>query len=172
MEPFFRRNPSNTEPSAPMHTAVSALARASSSAPSPRHAPDAKLTALGESLLAIDQEYEARRAAMEAEITRAKELQRQLANLNKHVDDASEILARADSQFQACKAAVAQVRNGMLTAWGSGHVDGSVDRPPSYQALVEIEASVADYPRVREHLVTKVKAAETALSDFQRENKI
>jgi hypothetical protein len=120
----------------------------------------------------IDREYETRRAALEAEIAHAKELQRQLANLNKHVDDATEILARADSQFQACKAAAAKVRNGMLSSWGTGHVDGSVDRPPSYQALVDIEAAISDYGRVREHLVTKVKEAETALATFTRDNKL
>lgn len=174
MEPFFRRTPRNDEPTAPMHTAVSALSRSHSSAPSPRHLPDpeAKLTALGASMQEIDREYETRRAALEAEIAHAKELQRQLANLNKHVDDANEVLTRADSQFQACKAAAAQVSNGMLTSWGTGHVDGSVDRPPSYQALVDIEAAIADYPRIREHLTAKVNAAESALSNFQRENKL
>lgn len=120
----------------------------------------------------IDREYETRRAALEAEIERAKELQRQLANLNQHVDDATELLARADSQFARSQAAVTQLRTGMLAAWGSGHRDGTVDRPPSYQALVDIEASVADYPRVREHFVAKVKEAESALATFTRDNKL
>lgn len=174
MEPFFRRTPPNTEPTAPLHTAVSALSRSHTSSPSPRHAPDpeAKLTALGASMQEIDREYETRRAALEAEIERAKEVQRQLANLNKHVDDAAEILARADSQFARCQQAVTQLQTGMLTAWGTGHRDGTVDRPPSYQALVDIEAAVAGYPRVREHLATKVKEAEAALATFSRENKL
>lgn len=119
----------------------------------------------------IDREYETRRAALESEIARAKQLQQDLANLQKHVDDANERLSRADSQFERCKAAVTQLRAGMLTAWGTGHVDGSVDRPVSYQALVDIEAAIADYPRVRAELLTKVKYAEHSLSQFQQSNK-
>ncbi|MEY2499823.1 MAG: hypothetical protein QOI07_157 [Verrucomicrobiota bacterium] len=134
--------------------------------------PEAKLTALGASIQAIDAEYEQKRAQLESEVARAKELQRQLANLNRLVDDAADRLSRGESQAQQCKAAAEQVREAMLTSWGTGHADGTTDRPPSYAALVELDAGVADWPRVRLSLQQKLATAQANLSNFSKENQL
>jgi chromosome segregation ATPase len=134
--------------------------------------PAAKLTALGASIQAIDAEYEKKRAQLESEVAQAKELQRQLANLNRSVDDAAETLSRAESQSQQCQAAADQVREALLTSWGTGHADGTTDRPPSYAALVDLDAAVADFARIRSVLQQKLSTAQAALSDFSKKNQL
>jgi chromosome segregation ATPase len=134
--------------------------------------PEAKLTALGASLQKIDSDYEQRRADLEAQVAQAKEVQRQLANLNRRVDDAAETLTRAESQSQQCQAAADQVREALLIKWGTGHADGTTDRPPSYAALVELDAAVADFPRIRSALQERLAVAQGALSNFSKENQL
>ena len=40
----------------------------------------------------------------------------------------------------------------------------------TYHVMAAIEAAVADIPRVREHLVSKLAAAEAALREFERQH--
>lgn len=157
-----------------MRTATSVLSRSHSSAPSPRHQPDpeAKLTELGASLQRIDAEHEQKRAQLEAEVARAKEIQRQLANLNRAVDDAADNIVRADEQNASFQSGLATMREGILSSWAKHHFDGSAGPLPDYSGITIYKEAVADFPRVREHLVAKLKDAETALSSFQRDNNL
>jgi chromosome segregation ATPase len=134
--------------------------------------PSPELTKLQENFAQIERDAEAARQKLEAAVEQAKANQRRLDALNRTVDDASDQLLRADEQLRQCKAAAAQIRNAMPAQWGTGHVDGSTYRPPDYSALVALDASIADFPRVRAALEQRLSEAQTNLTNFQRENNL
>ena len=129
-----------------------------------------RVSQLSQNLVRLEQEADARRRELEAEIAKAQEIQRRLSGLQRAVDDASDQLTNAESQFASYKAAANQLREGLLTVWGLSHVDGSVYRAPDYSALPGIEAAIADFPRIRASLQDRLANAQTALSEFERQN--
>jgi multidrug efflux pump subunit AcrA (membrane-fusion protein) len=130
--------------------------------------PAAKLTALSSSIKQIDAEYEQKRAALEAEVARAKDLQRQLAGFERRVADAGLKLSRADSQLDLCKEAAAAIRENLLVGWGTGHQDGTCDRPPSYADLVALDLAIREFPTVRTFLELQLATAQSELNTFTK----
>ncbi len=52
----------------------------------------------------------------------------------------------------------------MLTAWGNSQLPGG----PNYRLLIEVNAAMTDYPRVRAYLEAKLRQATEALAEFER----
>lgn len=89
---------------------------------------------------------ETQQAELERQTTAARLLQEQLRSLNKAVDDAGDRLSLAEEQHASFQAQLTSLRTMFLDGWGNPSVPGG----PNYRNLVNIEAAIADFPRVHD----------------------
>lgn len=124
------------------------------------------LSKFDENIQRAHAELESKQLELERQCAEAVELQKNHAALNRELDHCADRLIHADEQFENFKLELAGLKDNFLDAWGNPSVVGG----PNYRHIVMLEAAIADYPRVRQHLVSKVESAKTALSEFEREH--
>jgi hypothetical protein len=117
-----------------------------------------------------DAELKQRQADAERRAVEARELQGIAERLQCEVDQTEKRLAVAEEQFEGLKSQAAYLGDVLSNSWGRIDVDGSALHPPVYSNLVTIEAAVADFPRVRKHLQSKVSLARSALREFEQQH--
>lgn len=115
-------------------------------------------------LVASREEAEQAQARLEATTRQASALQNRLKALLTAVEEAESSLARADDQWAARKADLLAMQTGILEGWGNPAIPGG----PTYTNLIALRAAVEDFPRARQHLLTKVTTAKRALVDFEK----
>ena len=98
----------------------------------------------------------------------ARELQETARRLQRELEQAEKRLAAATQQFEQLKSEAASLRGIFGNGWGRTDVDSTALNPPVYSNLISIEAAVADFPRVRKHLQSKVTLARSALQEFEQ----
>jgi hypothetical protein len=109
-------------------------------------------------------------ADAERQTSEARELQKTAEKLYRALDQAEKRLAAADQQCERLKSEAAYLCNVLGDSWGHTDVDGTALNPPVYSNLVSIEAAVADFPRVRKLLQSKVSLARSALREFVQQH--
>jgi chromosome segregation ATPase len=117
--------------------------------------------------LAIDAEQKAIEA--EQAVQHTQELQSTLHHLNLEHDRACDQLSHADAQFAQFQSSIAQIEQALLSEWGKLNGHNELVQWPDYQALNNYRSAIADFPRVRKSIVTKVEATKQALSKFERD---
>ena len=90
--------------------------------------------------------------------------------MQREVEQAEGQLAVATDQFEQLSSQAENLRGILGNAWGLTHGDGSALNPPVYSYLVTIEAAVADFPRVRKDLQSKVNRARSAVREFEQQH--
>jgi len=125
-----------------------------------------RLVKFGEMIQRACDELTANQSELERRYAEAEQLQRTHNDLNRELDRCSEQLVIAEGQFETFKAELAETKKCFLDAWGNPAVIGG----PNYRQIVMLEAAIADFPRVRQHILAKVEAAKAALTDFEQEH--
>ena len=124
-----------------------------------------RLSSFEENLKRAQAELEEKHAELELKHAEATKLQQRYDALNFEVDRHADELARADGYFHTFEAQLAGLKNRFLDVWG----DENSEFGPNYREIISLEAAIADFPRVRKHIVAKLDAAQAALNAFERE---
>jgi hypothetical protein len=116
-------------------------------------------------------ELESKQHELDQKAQKAVELQARAQRLQKDVDDAGDRLVAADAQCAAFQQRAAQLKDTLAQVWGAGP-QGQRGMIPAvdYSGLVAVQAAVADFPRVRSTLESKLKTTQAALAAFERQN--
>jgi hypothetical protein len=115
-----------------------------------------------------DADLKQQQAETERRVAESRALQATAERLQRDVDCAERQLAVAEQQCERVNAQRSELCEAVGSGWGLTHADGSVLNPPAYINLVSLEAAVADFPRARKQLQSKISLARTALREFER----
>ncbi len=109
-------------------------------------------------------ELEAKQLEVDRQILESSELKERLRSLNADVQRYTDQLQRADEQFNRNQEGLQTFKDAVLTGWGRSDSPGA----PTYREIVALEGAIADYPRVRSFILSKITEAKEALRDLER----
>lgn len=125
-----------------------------------------RLAKFDENIQRAHAELEEKQAELERKHAEAAQLQERHNALTFEIDRHADELARADNYFHTFEAQLAGLKTRFLDVWG----DENSEFGPNYREIISLEAAIADYPRVRKHIVAKLDAAQATLNAFEREH--
>ena len=123
---------------------------------------------LNDSVRILEEEINQKKSQLDAKLATARRLQDEQQRLQARVDLAKDELAVAQSQQDYFVARLEQLHQTLPTLWANPSLSKST--VVRYDGVVEIQAALEDWPRVRTILQDRVKSFEAELAAWEKNN--
>jgi hypothetical protein len=125
----------------------------------------------------IDPEVQRQHDEIDERAAKAMEFQTKLGQLQTKVDLAEDALINAEQKRSYCVQRIEQLKGQSLDCWCQSETDkDGIRKIPSpfnliaesWASIMSLNSMLADFPRVKQALLAKLRAAQDALGTFQR----